>query len=305
MICVKMMGNLGNQLFIYAMARKMQIMYNEDIYIDLSSLKRYYYTANYKLINFNIPQEHITYDKKVLSLKERLRFNLSSKIFHIEQKISRSIHKSYKSSDRLTIRWFKHGCFYNFNRFYYDFDYCYSKNKYLYGYFQSTKYFDVIEDILKSELVVNSDFDDYDKKMIDLFNKTNSVALSIRTIYDKHGDSFILDDYYYRAMDKISELLTNPVFYIFSDNINNVKKNFKFKYPVVYIEQGESTKQIRLLYNCKNFILANSTFSWWGAYLSKNNNKVVIMPKPWDKNGKDREDLYLKNSIKIECMFEK
>lgn len=303
MIIVKMMGNLGNQLFIYAYARALQLEYGDKLFFDLSALKRYYYKANYKLESFNITKD-IIYDKKELSSNQKAKNFIWPAIFHVEQKIQRTLHKNYSTSDKLKKRWFSCGCFFNFDRHYFQYDQTKKKDKYVYGYFQSTKYFYKIEDILKNELRVITPLDPYDERMLKQIDSSNSVAVSIRTIYDERGDSFIEYDYYFRAMEKMMSLLDNPVFFVFTDNVDNAKR-IQFPANVIFVEQKEACSQLRLLYSCKHFILANSTFSWWGAYLSSNKEKRIIMPFPWDKQGKARKDIYFDNCININCTFRK
>lgn len=298
-----MMGNLGNQLFIYAFARALQIKYNDELFFDLSTLKRYYYKANYKLRDFNINQD-IIYEKKRLTFKQRFKNFLIPSIFHIEQKIQKSLSKDYTTSHTTSIRWAKRGCFFNFDRHYFQYSFINKKDKFVYGYFQSTKYFSEINDIIVDELRVSLPLDSYDDIMMQKIKNANSIAVSVRTIYDKRGDSFIKPDYYFRAIEKMKEIVDNPTFFIFTDSVEKAKE-MGFPSEVIFVEQKDACRQLRLMYSCKHFVATNSTFSWWGAFLSTNKNKKIIMPTPWDKQGKLREDIYLDGCIRLDCSFEK
>ena len=102
----------------------------------------------------------------------------------------------------------------------------------------------------------------------------------------------------------MKEIVPNAKFYIFSDSIENAKL-LNLPEESIFVNQPESTHQLNILSKCKHFILANSTFSWWGAYICCNPNKMVIMPFPWDKQGKYREDIYFDGAIRLDCKFEK
>ena len=79
------------------------------------------------------------------------------------------------------------------------------------------------------------------------------------------------------------------MFFCFSDDIEWCKENLNFEGAnVVYVSQDMPVYEtLRLMYHCKHFILSNSTFSWWGQFLSKNNNKIVVSPSRWNNDGYD------------------
>ena len=82
----------------------------------------------------------------------------------------------------------------------------------------------------------------------------------------------------------MTQKITNPHFFIFSDDQKWVKDNFKIKYPIAFIDHNASKKDyedLRLMSLCKHNIIANSSFSWWGAWLNSNPKKIVIAPKEW------------------------
>lgn len=312
MITAKMMGNLGNQLFIYAFARALQLQYNDDLIIDLSGLKRYYYTADYKLNHFNI-NNNILYDIKKLNFSSRIKYRLSSKVFHLEQYFYNKIKKSKNVPNHVTKRWFKRGCYYYTNRLFYNYPETKRKNKYLYGYFQGEQYFNKYEKQIRNELRVKDELSEYESTLIDQMSKCNSIGVSIRAnkapenpkVKDNILIGFIKKEFYYEGMKSMAEKVENPVFYIFADDIEEVKKSFTFPYPVIYVTPESAVSGLRLLYNCKHFVITNSTFAWWGAYLGNNPDKKIIMPTPWDRIGILRESIYFKDAERIKCEFEK
>ncbi|MDD3060131.1 MAG: alpha-1,2-fucosyltransferase, partial [Sulfurimonas sp.] len=129
-----------------------------------------------------------------------------------------------------------------------------------------------------------------DIKLKEEIQSSNSVSLHVRrgdyvsnknaTSY--HGVSSL--DYYYNAIETISKKISNPILYIFSDDIPWVRENLIVSLPIVFIENTNTDRpfeDIYLMSLCKHNIIANSTFSWWGAYLNSNLEKNVIAPKKW------------------------
>lgn len=108
------------------------------------------------------------------------------------------------------------------------------------------------------------------------------------------------EDYYYRGMDYIYSKNKDAVFYIFSDSIDRVKQQFKFKYPVRYIDGFKDYESLRLMYSCKHFVISNSSFSWWGAYLAENKNKIIVAPNKWYNNTKEKPDIYFNEMTLLE-----
>lgn len=311
MITVKMMGNIGNQMFIYAMARNLQLEYNDKLLIDLSGLKRYYYTANYKLDQFNLPND-IVYDENVLSTGQKAKYKISCFIFHVEHFFYRKTREDLIIPERVIKRWFRRGCYYNTNRPLMYYPKSNSKNKYLYGYFQSEEYFKEHAEQIREELRVREPVSSKDAEIIEKIKKGNSVGVSIRAnktpenpkVKDNVELGFMTKDYYYQGMLEITKKVEKPEFYIFADDIDIVKKEYEFPFPVTYVEPDDSATGMRLLYSCKHFVIANSTFSWWGAYLGNDPKKIIVMPTPWDRYGPLRECIYLENAIRIPCEFE-
>ena len=108
-------------------------------------------------------------------------------------------------------------------------------------------------------------------------------------------------DYYINSMEYLNKKLRNPVFYIFSDEINEVKEEFSIynKENIKYVDNVSTMiDEFAIMLHCNNFIISNSTFSWWAQYLCKNDNKIVIAPKRWNKFV-DLKDIYQDNWI---CM---
>lgn len=141
------------------------------------------------------------------------------------------------------------------------------------GYFQSEKYFD--ETLVREVFTPRKDLIRYLREKYDL---NNSVSVHVR-----RGDYLGLQDYHpVQNMDYYQEAFSyfqDSKFYVFSDDIDWCKNNFKGNF--VFIDKQDDYLDMFLMSLCNHHIIANSSFSWWGAWLNKNKDKRVIMPKKW------------------------
>ncbi|MFH1509084.1 MAG: alpha-1,2-fucosyltransferase, partial [bacterium] len=179
-------------------------------------------------------------------------------------------------------------------------------NSYLDGYWQSEKYFKNIRGLLLKELELNNDEEEkIGKKEKEILSKPNTIAIHFRRgdyITNKktnkvHGICQL--EYYKEALNKVSGKIKKPILIIFSDDIYWVKNNFTTEYET-YFFNNPGHIDLVLMSRCEHQIIANSSFSWWGAWLNKNEHKIVIAPKVWFQAGnKDIKDLLPKDWIKI------
>lgn len=118
----------------------------------------------------------------------------------------------------------------------------------------------------------------------------NAVSLHVRrgdyvsnlTINQFHGTCSL--EYYNQAIAQIAKKVETPHFFVFSDDPEWVKSNLKIDYSITIVDHNNADKNyedIRLMSLCKHHIIANSSFSWWGAWLCRNPNKIVIAPLKW------------------------
>ena len=182
-----------------------------------------------------------------------------------------------------------------------------AKNFLLLGFFQSEKYFisykKIILKLLKFPKIKKKLFQNH----LDLIKNSNSVAIHIRrgdylnNPKARYFHGILHESYYKKSIDYIKRRIKNPVFFIFSDDINLVKKDFFFfkKEIHIFIDTKSSVNDLHLMSSCKHFIIANSTFSWWGAWLSKNSHKIICAPKKWVKARISTADIIPESWIKI------
>lgn len=277
MIIVKLMGGIGNQLFQYATGRALAIKHNTSLKFDLTLLnqdpKDKYTKRNFELNLFHTSCE-IANDADIE------RFTKLSLYRKVLRKISPALNSKY---------------FYAYqNGFEFDARFTeFPKNTYLDGYWQSEKFFIDIRKELVQELTINKPFTDKVKIAQQLIANSNSVSLHIRRgdyVSDKGASEFhgILPlSYYYESIKYLNEKHNDLKVFIFSDDMDWVKEHLKIQNQCVYIDfnkKDDSVFDIYLMSLCNHNIIANSSFSWWGAWLNQHTDKIVIAPNQWFAN---------------------
>lgn len=271
MIIVKIHGGLGNQLFQYALGRALAESLHMPLKLDISFFMD---SPNRKFLleNFNISPQFAT-QKEINRVKMRDYPSSIQKLISIFRKIKKENTLYIKEGSRTL-----------------DVDQLGGYDQiYLKGYWQSEKYFRYIEPIIRSEFTLTSKPDPTNQQYLEDILSSNSISVHIR-----RGDyvsnpsvnkRFVVCslDYYQKAIDLISEKVTNPQFYIFSDDPEWVSKNFHIQHPTFLISynKNQEHEDLRLMSSCKHHIIANSSFSWWGAWLGTNIDKITITPYKW------------------------
>ena len=281
MIIISLFGGLGNQMFQYSTAKAISLKLGVELKLDTSLLedrtpKENFTYRDYEFSAFNI-------DEKIANTNEVRRFvpNLwnSSKTTLALFKIKRAIFGTH-------YYWEKH-------KFEYDaFTKSLKDNTYIYGYFQSEKYFAGIRPQLLESFRLRTNPNEANMKLLAQIQAENSVSIHIRRGDYKNSPFQLLemDSYYLKAIKSIEQKIDSPVFYIFTNDIAWTEKQFKttqIKKVIVNINtESQSYMDMILMSHCQHNICANSSFSWWGAWLNSNPKKVVIVPKKWfkDKN---------------------
>lgn len=167
-----------------------------------------------------------------------------------------------------------------------------NKNGVFEGYFQVAQYYDSVREQLLKDFVPKNKPNEQNQKMLDLINSVNAVSIHIRRgdyVKLQHVHGLCGLDYYTKAVKYIEKYVDNPHFFVFSDDMQWVRDNLKIDFPCEYIDFNhgrDSAWDIWLMANCKHNIIANSSFSWWGAWLNKNPNKIVVAPKQWLADGR-------------------
>lgn len=305
MIVVKMIGGLGNQIFQYAYAKHLKEIYGGEIVLDVSVYKKYK-IRDFSLENFNIDVSMITDDISEIKRidKNYCKIVRRQKRYRVLQKINRVLFKNDNFKEKYFLKNTCKGEFFNFSPYYFEANEAKSKNQYVYGYFQTDKYFSNI-DILNDFTLVQP-LSESASCFLSSIYASDSVAISIRWGEDyKKLKNFNIcqKDYYYRALDEMKKKQFIEQLIVFTDEVEKVKKDFDFSNytsEVIYIENIKDYESLFLMSQCSDFIISNSSFSWLGAYLSKRKvNKKIYAPEIWYKDYLDLEDIYTEDMIKI------
>lgn len=282
MIIVKISGGLGNQIFQYATARSIALKFNRKLFIDKSWFN-------------NINRSEDAEDKNATTKRDFLlnNFSIESKIlnnFYINwidrTKIFSKSYKSFNVFSSIFLRNLSYSYFDSNNNSIKDIKA--AKRAYLIGYWQNNNIIEKYKSSLLNELQLKNGLSDENKIFLKEINNTNSTAVHFRRgDYISKPNSSKLhvtcsNKYYRDAIEKLGELTTNNNYFIFSDDIEWVKSNIELPINSAYINNEETPHEdLYLMSQCKHQITANSTFSWWAAWMNPNLNKIVITPKYW------------------------
>lgn len=174
------------------------------------------------------------------------------------------------------------------------------EDSYLIGYWQSERYFCDAAQTIRDDFTFRTMMSSRNAALAEQIQQANSVSLHVRRgDYVKNSGMSATHclcslDYYRSAMHHIEEHLERPAYFVFSDDIPWVKANLAIKQSCVYVDHNhgaESYNDMRLMSMCKHQIIANSSFSWWGAWLNTHRGKIVVAPRRWFTVSSDVRDL--------------
>jgi len=277
MVIAKLYGGLGNQMFQYACGRAFAAYLNTKLHLDI----RWFHSdmedctpRKYELNKFNIVEE---FAKK----KEVKRFAGYIFTSRVLSKIFRFI-KPKEKKGYIKERFF-----------HFDSNIFLRKGDlYLDGYWQSEKYFIDYRDIIYQDFTLKDDLDEKNKVLADQITSCDSVSVHVRrNDYLKNQQTFNFHgvcsaEYYQMAFKIIEGQLSNPYYFVFSDDQAWASENLPANHKIYFISHNsgdDSYKDMWLISLCKHNIIANSSFSWWGAWLNRNPQKIVIAPQKWFK----------------------
>ncbi len=290
---IKLNGGLGNQLFQYSLGLYLNKIKKKIIKYDKS-----YFT---KKVNAPVIRIDRVFDIKLDEIRKK-QLNLKTKIFTSKFIIHFLNYMSPKILDNM-------GVFIEKNKKYDERILDTEKYFYFSGYFQSEKYFLKIKKIIVEKIKLKKKINKSNLVLLKKIKKTCSVAIHVRKsdyinnpkfkkIYDVCGQK-----YYLEAIKIIKKKIKKPFFYIFSDDVEWVKKNFQDKKNVLIVQlnnkENHHVYDFELMKSCKHFIISNSSFSWWSCWLGSSKNSIVISPKRWFKDKNQKRNPMLDSWIKI------
>lgn len=272
-IITKLIGGLGNQMFQYAAGLKLAKKNETELLLDISDFINYT-GREFALHNFNI-------SGKILIDSNNI--NLIDQNTNFFRRIFLNFHSLING--KTSISYIKEPYFHYYPKFLNSPCPCYID-----GYWQSEKYFFDIKKEIIEEFSLIKPISELSLKILNKIKEKNSVSIHIRRgdyITNSAANKFhgvCSSNYYYSAINLIKNNVENPYFLIFSDDIKWVKENLKISDEVIYVDHNgfeKSHEDLFLMSRCSHHIIANSSFSWWAAWLSQNPGKIVITPTPW------------------------
>lgn len=265
----RLFGGLGNQLFIYAAARRLALINNAELVLDNVSgfVRDVVYHRQYQLYHFNIPCRMASAAER-LEPFSRLRRALKRKWNHrlpFEQR-RYFVQEGIDYDPRLL----------NFKL---------QGTVYLEGYWQSENYFKDVETTIRQDLQIIPPTDAINQAMAEKIRNCTAVALHVR-FFDKPYAASVNNapsDYYSRAIEEMESIAPTAHYFIFSDQPATARARIPLpdeRVTLVHHNKGDAMAyaDLWLMTQCQHFIIANSTFSWWGAWLAENPVKHVIAP---------------------------
>ena len=296
MIIAEMKGGLGNQMFQYAFAKSLALRNNASLKIDATD---YVHTVGDP--------------KKGIRLFGLRYFNIEAGEATAEdlQKFSPYRSAGFLGSIRRYLNTFGD---YRKKKFiiepkdnFFSFDgkmisQPIKEDVYVSGFWQSEEYFRDYSEAIRKQLSVAGSPEGKNKEALEKIKEQNSVAIHVRhgdnatAIAKSHG--VLPMDFYKKAIEQIKNRVSDPVFYVFSDDIEWAKENLPKVDAMIAVDWNGDDKNhedMRLMSACKHHIIANSTFSWWGAWLGFHKDQLVFAPKKYHQEGTvERRDFYPK-----------
>lgn len=270
---VTLSGGLGNQMFQYAFYLSLK-MHDEKVYLYKNKILNNADHNGYEL-------ERLFHVEKVYDDKRMTNLLLKKGIGNIMKHILFPV----KVRERIIHDYSAYGDWLNRTPWY---------GVHLVGYWQSECYFERVSGVVRNSF-------SFDKQMLNERTKScfeSMCSVNAISLHVRRGDYLLAENvgslgnicdkrYYQKAMDVINEKVENPVFYVFSDDIKWTIENIPLPENAVFVDwnrRQDSWQDMFLMSSCKHNIIANSSFSWWGAWLNNNENKSVIAPALWIRN---------------------
>jgi hypothetical protein len=280
-IICRFFGGLGNQMFQYATARALAVKHQTDLLAD-SRAFRTYRLHGYYIDRFNTV------------MAEADQSNLDGLLLPPEKRGGMTTWWALRNRGRLK-------CFRERGLEYHPELHTLGNNVYLRGYWQSEKYFHNIAPLLRDELTRPEPVDEVNKNVLDEIGSVMAVSLHIRRgdyvsnpkTTKVHGLCSL--DYYLEAAKYVADRVDEPpTFFVFSDDAEWTQENLKLPFTMRFVSHnsdGDPSSDLRLMSACRHHVIANSSFSWWGAWLNPSPDKVVVACRRWfaDRERNDQD----------------
>ena len=283
MFIVKIKAGLANQMFQYAFYKSL-MENNHKVFVDQGA-----FNPKWKFENITLESifKNIDINFAEPDLLNRFKPKSPGNLIKVKNRVLKIL--GYKDNEEINISNMINPNYiiepkFSFNAFLFDLNGDY----YLDGYWQSEKYFINVSNIIRKDFTFSELNDLKNIRLVEKISSENSISIHVRkgSDYKKGSMTGTCElEYYKAAIDFIKSKMNEAKFYVFSDNINWCKENLSFCNPT-YVDWNPGVGpgnhiDMQLMSYCKHNIIANSSYSWWGAWLNINPEKIVIAPKIW------------------------
>jgi hypothetical protein len=284
MVIVRLMGGLGNQMFQYAVGRRMALAQNVSLKLDVAWFARWPSRA-YALHALNIAEAFAT-PAEVREIAGPETGGVGRLVFRLRRRWGIGYRWTWLQERGLS-----------------PFDarvLAPHERTYLDGYWQSERYFSDVAATIRRDFVLKALPGARTRQLADQINAAQSVSVHVR-----RGDyvadpktreirSVCTPEYYQRCVAHVAARVREPHLFLFSDDPAWVAANLRFDHPTTLVSEAgasEEHEDLHLMSLCRHHIIANSSFSWWGAWLNPRPDKLVLAPRRWmnDPRSDDRD----------------
>lgn len=275
MVVIRLMGGLGNQMFQYAFGR--MLSHSNDVHLQLDRS----FLDHHEINMLHTPRN---FELDVFNIKATIADNKTVASF-------RSLIAGRKAGFYINFPFFFNKKILKEHSFRFDRKVILQKgNIYAEGYWQCEKYFEQIENDIRREFTFKTDPSPENRLIAEKIRQQPSVSMHIRrgdmaalpSAHQFHG--ICIPEYYDAALNLLKEKVGSFNLFVFSDEPEYVRANFNLPEPFTIISHNtgkHSFEDMRLMSLCNHHIIANSSFSWWGAWLNPSKSKSVVAPRKW------------------------
>lgn len=292
MIITNIVGGLGNQMFQYAVGRALSLDYGVPLRLDVGDFSQHSIHQGFEL-------ERVFSAPVALAGPEDLHSTLGWQSSRLALRFLARPQVRFLRGNHLIVE--PH--FQYFSGIKRAPSSCYLK-----GYWQSERYFSAVADAIRADFTFRLPLSDENRQIAEAIGAVNAVSLHVRRgdylsnphTLSVHGVCSL--EYYVRAIHHIVERVPEPVFFVFSDDLDWVKDALRIEHPCHYVDHNrgsESYNDMRLMSLCSHHVIANSSFSWWGAWLNPSDSKIVVAPAQWFAKPVDVTDLLPEGWVRL------
>lgn len=294
MILAKLRGGLSNQMFQYAAARRLAHRHSTELRLDIGWYAKTPAGATpraFEMHHLNISGTLATPDDVIGTdgVRNTKLKDLPAALWRKLRPRFRFVAERHLHFDESVLNLPDNVC--------------------LFGYWPSAKYFQDVEPIIRSEFTVKEPPSDENASLIAAMHGVQSVSLHVRrgdyvqNPYVNRIHGTCTPAYYAAAVAHISARVPEPYFFVFSDNLAWVRQQLPLPHPVQYVGHNQGSKSyedLRLMTHCRHHVIANSGFSWWGAWLDPRPDKIVCAPSRWFADAPyDTKDILPEGWVKL------